>query len=48
MRQHTLGKGTGEIEQQSDLAVPYYNKFALFPLFPCLATGKMAGIYEKM
>lgn len=48
MRQHTLGKGSDVIEQQSDLAVPYYNKFALFPLFPCLATGKMAGIYEKM
>lgn len=33
---------------QSNIAVPYYNKFALFPLFDCLATGKMKGIYEKM
>ena len=42
-RQHTLN---GEI--QSNLAVAYYNKFALFPLFPCLATGNMSGIYQKM
>lgn len=32
----------------SNIAVPYYNKTALFPLFPCIATGKMKGIYEKM
>lgn len=42
-RQHTLN---GEI--QSNLAVAYYNKFALFPLFPCMATGNMSGIYQKM
>ena len=42
-RPHTLN---GEI--QSNLAVAYYNKFALFPLFPCLATGNMSGIYQKM
>jgi hypothetical protein len=35
-------------EQLSDIAVAYYNKFALFPIFPCMATGKMAGIYDKM
>ena len=23
-------------------------KFALFPLFPCIATGHMSGIYDKM
>lgn len=34
--------------QQTDIAVPYYNKFALFPLFDCIATGKMRGIYDKM
>ena len=28
-----------------NIAVAYYNKFALFPLFPCLATGNMSGIY---
>jgi len=32
----------------SSVAVPYYNKFALFPLFDCIATGKMKGIYDKM
>lgn len=32
----------------SNLTVPYYNKFALFPIFECLATGKLKGIYEKM
>ena len=32
----------------SQPAVPYYNKFALFPLFDCLATGNMKGIYDKM
>ena len=34
--------------KQSDLAVAYYNKFALFPLFSCIATGKMNQIYQKM
>jgi hypothetical protein len=43
VREHTLNG-----EQQSDLAVPYYNKFALFPIFPCLATGKMKQVYQKM
>lgn len=42
-RQHTLNG-----ETQSNLAVAYYNKFALFPLFPCMATGNMSGIYQKM
>lgn len=32
----------------SNLTVPYYNKFALFPIFECLATGKLKGIYDKM
>lgn len=32
----------------SSLTVPYYNKFALFPIFECIATGKLKGIYEKM
>lgn len=35
-------------EKTSDLAVPYYNKFALFPLFDCLATGYMKNVYDKM
>ena len=33
---------------EGGLAVPYYNKFALFPLFDCLATGKMRGVYDRM
>lgn len=32
----------------SSTAVPYYNKFALFPIFPCIATGKMQALYQKM
>ena len=32
----------------SNLCVPYYNKFALFPIFECLATGPLKGIYDKM
>ena len=35
-------------EKMSDVCVAYYNKFALFPLFPGIATGPMAGIYQKM
>lgn len=35
-------------EDVSDVSVAYYNKFALFPLFPCIATGNMNGIYNKM
>jgi hypothetical protein len=32
----------------SNVAVAYYNKFALFPIFPGMASGKMEGIYQKM
>lgn len=42
-RPHTLNG-----EQVSDISVAYYNKFALFPVFPCLATGPMGHIYQKM
>nr|DAD95324.1 MAG TPA: hypothetical protein [Podoviridae sp. ctsNK10] len=28
--------------------MPYYNKMALFPIFDCIATGRMADIYQKM
>jgi hypothetical protein len=43
MRPHTLnGEGV------SSLAIPYYNKFALFPLFDCISTGDMKNIYNKM
>lgn len=42
-RNHTLNGN-----QVSDVSVAYYNKFALFPLFPCIATGRMKGIYEEM
>ena len=42
-RQHSLNGN-----QVSDVAVAYYNKFALFPIFPCMATGKMEAVYQKM
>lgn len=42
-RQHSMNGS-----QVSDVAVAYYNKFALFPIFPCMATGKMEAIYDKM
>lgn len=32
----------------SNLSVPYYNKFALFPIFDCIATGKLKNVYDKM
>lgn len=34
--------------QQITRLVPYYNKMALFPIFDCIATGRMADIYQKM
>lgn len=27
---------------------PYYHKMALFPLFDCIATGRMRNVYDKM
>lgn len=42
-RDHMLN---GEVV--SDTTVPYYDKFALFPLFPGMATGPMQDIYKKM
>lgn len=42
-REHTVNGST-----VSNTAIPYYNKFALFPLFKCIATGRMDGIYNKM
>ena len=42
-REHTINDS-----KCSDVAVPYYNKFALFPIFPCMATGNMYQLYEKM
>lgn len=32
----------------SNLSVPYYNKFALFPIFDCISTGKLKNVYDKM
>ena len=32
----------------SQISVPYYNKYALFPLFRCVASGKLGNIYQKM
>ncbi len=42
-RDHQLNE-----EDCSDVAVAYYNKYSLAPLFSCLATGNMHGIYQKM
>lgn len=42
-RNHTTNGNTA-----SNLCVPYYNKFALFPIFECLATGPLKSIYDKM
>lgn len=33
---------------QEGKSVPYYNKMAIFPVFKCMATGKMAKIYKAM
>lgn len=33
---------------QNNVSVPYYNKMALFPIFDCIATGKMKNIFDKM
>ena len=33
---------------QDGVSVPYYNKMALFPIFDCIATGKMRNILDKM
>jgi hypothetical protein len=35
-------------EEVSDVAVPYYDKFALFPIFPDMATGNLDNSYQKM
>lgn len=42
-RDHTLNG-----EDCSDVAVAYYNKYSLAPLFACMATGNMHNIYQKM
>lgn len=34
--------------EESRISVPYYNKYALFPLFKCIASGKMGSVYDKM
>lgn len=33
---------------QDGVSVPYYHKMALFPIFECIATGKMSNIFDKM
>lgn len=33
---------------QNGTSVPYYHKMALFPIFDCIATGKMRNVYDKM
>lgn len=36
------------LRQSSGALVPYYDKMALFPMFKCMCTGKMADMYELM
>ncbi len=43
IHEHSINGNTA-----SNVAVHYYNKFALFPIFPCLATGRMNTIYNEM
>ena len=33
---------------QDGVNVAYYNKMALFPIFECIATGRMRNVYDKM
>lgn len=33
---------------RTGIQVSYYNKMALFPIFKCLATGRLQNIYSKM
>lgn len=33
---------------EDGVSTPYYNKMALFPIFDCIATGKMKNIFDKM
>lgn len=33
---------------QNGVSVPYYHKMALFPIFDCIATGKMRNVFDKM
>lgn len=50
-RPHLLANGDSASDgytQVSPMAVAYYYKFALFPIFDCIATGPMDGIYKKM
>lgn len=43
IHEHSINGNTA-----SNIAVHYYDKFALFPIFPCLATGRMNTIYNEM
>lgn len=35
-------------DQLGSLLIPYYNKMALFPIFPSVAMGDMGKVYNKM
>lgn len=35
-------------ERLGSLLIPYYNKMALFPIFPSIAMGDMGNVYNKM
>lgn len=36
------------VDPNTGLLTVYYNKYALFPLFECMVTGKMSNIYHAM
>lgn len=36
------------VDPRTQLLVTYFHKYALFPIFKCMATGKMRNIYDKM
>ena len=33
---------------QNGTSIPYYHKMALFPIFECIATGRMSNVFDKM
>lgn len=40
--------GNRNDERLGSLLIPYYNKMALFPIFPSIAMGDMGKVYNKM
>lgn len=36
------------VHPETGISIPYYNKMALFPIFECVATGRLANVFHKM